>query len=244
MKRSLAIVIPVYKIALNLLEQFSVDYLLTKAPGRILIFVAPIGLDISYYQQRYPHITFEFFESHYFESISGYNALLLSVIFYSRFSGYDYILIHQTDALLFKDNLDAWMEQDYSYIGAPWPLGMTLNFGPEEATLFGGPTFHAFVGNGGFSLRHIQQSITILNNASQLLAFWRLHQLNEDCFFAFAGLFNTQFSIPQPSIASRFALELEPEKYVNDNHGEIPTGCHAWWKHDLAFWQNVISHVK
>jgi Protein of unknown function (DUF5672) len=244
MNPSLVIVIPVYKATLNLLEQFSLDYLLTKVINRKLIFVAPEGLDTNYYLLRYPNITFEQFDSGYFASIAGYNELLLNADFYSRFLTYDYILIHQTDALLFKDNLDDWMGQGYDYIGAPWPLGMTLNFGPDDAAFFGATTLHSFVGNGGFSLRHIQKSIAILGEAQKLLTFWRTHRLNEDCFFAFAGLLHPTFSIPTPTVASRFALELEPEQYVAANQGDIPTGCHAWWKHDFPFWQKVIGIVK
>jgi hypothetical protein len=244
MNHSLVIVIPVYKATLNLLEQFSLDYLLTKVIERKLIFTAPKGLEISYYLERYPHISFEQFDGHYFASIAGYNELLLNADFYARFASYEYILIHQTDALLFKDNLDEWMAHGYDYIGAPWPLGMTLNFGPEDAEFFGATTFHAFVGNGGFSLRRVQRSMAILNEASKLLAFWRTHRLNEDCFFAFAGLLHPVFSIPTTVVASKFALELQPEQYVTTNRGEIPTGCHAWWKHDFPFWQKVISVVK
>jgi hypothetical protein len=241
---SVAITIPVYKAALNLLEQFSLDYLLTKAVGRKLIFVGPLGLDTRYYAERYPDIVFELYDDCFFKSIAGYNELMLSAEFYARFAAYDYILIHQTDALLFKDNLNEWVEQGYAYVGAPWPSGMTLNLGPEDSAFFGGSTFQAYVGNGGFSLRHVQRCMAILEEASRLRALWRTHQLNEDCFFAFAGLLHTSFSVPTPSVASRFALELEPERYVAMNQGEIPTGCHAWWKHDFPFWQKVISVVK
>ena len=243
MTKRLAIVIPVYKPGLNLLEQFSVDYLLTKAPERKLIFVAPDGLHTAYYGERYPNIAFEHYPAHYFQSIAGYNELLLSASFYERFADYDYILIHQTDALLFKDNLDMWMNLGYDYIGAPWPQGMSLDLGNENTGLYQGTRFQAYVGNGGFSLRGIKKSIRILQDVQPLHAFWRSHQLNEDCFFAFAGLLTKQFAIPTPEVASRFALELQPEQYVNANQGEIPTGCHAWWKHDFPFWQRVISVV-
>jgi hypothetical protein len=243
MKKSLAIVIPVYKPGLNLLEQFSVDYLLTKTPERKVIFVAPQDLNTSYYLERYPHIAFEHFPTQYFQSIAGYNGLLLSAAFYQRFDNYDYILIHQTDALLFKDNLDVWMDLGYDYIGAPWPQGMSLDLGNENAEVYHGTRFQAFVGNGGFSLRSVEKSIAILREAQMLHAFWLAHSLNEDCFYAFAGLLTEQFSIPTPEIASRFSLELQAEQYVSANQGEIPTGCHAWWKHDFPFWQRVISVV-
>jgi hypothetical protein len=129
----LATLIPVFKPGLNLLEQFSIDYLLTKVFSRELVFVAPIDLEIVYYRSRYPSIQFERFTAHYFDSIAGYNELLLSAFFYEQFVRYDYILIHQTDALLLQDDLDAWMDLGYDYIGAPWPHGMLLGPAGEAA---------------------------------------------------------------------------------------------------------------
>ncbi len=243
MSKCLAVLIPVYKPNLNLLEQFSIDYLLTKAPSRELVFVAPIDLDIVYYRTRYPCIQFEHFPAPYFVSFAGYNELLLSTLFYERFWRYDYILIHQTDALLFKDDLDAWMDLGYDYIGAPWPHGMSLRLAGDEEQIYGSSQFHAFVGNGGFSLRAVQRSISILDKAQPLHAFWRANLLNEDCFFAFAGLLTQDFTIPTLEIASRFSLEMQPEQYVNANAGQLPTGCHAWWKYDLPFWQRAITAV-
>jgi hypothetical protein len=243
MINSLAIVIPIYKTTLNLLEQFSVDYLMTKTTERKIFFVAPRSLDLGYYRKRYFDINFELFEDHFFLSISGYNELLLHMGFYERFVKYDFMLIHQTDALLFKDNLTEWMNSGYAYIGAPWPMAMVLNLNAELAEIFNGNRFEAFVGNGGFSLRSVSKSIFILKETNKLLSFWREHKLNEDCFFAFAGILIEEFSIPKPDVAARFALELNPSQYMSPEKGEFPTGCHAWWKHDFAFWQRTISVV-
>ena len=244
MSDSVAIIIPIYKQTLNLLEQFSLDYLLTKAGGRKLIFIAPRSINADYYRQRYPAIEYSFHDDHFFSSVAGYNALLLDEKFYEHFLDYSFILIHQTDALLFKDDLDAWMHLGYDYIGAPWPQGMLLHLTAELAEHYKGTQFHAFVGNGGFSLRNVQKSIDIMQSESGLHKFWRINGLNEDCFFAFAGLLTDNFKIPPPTIAARFALEQTPADYVAANQGVIPTGCHAWLKYDLAFWQKVISVVK
>jgi hypothetical protein len=54
-------------------------------------------------------------------------------------------------------------------------------------------------------------------------------------------MISDNFRIPNQSIASRFSLELEPEKYFLINREEVPTGCHAWWKHDLEFWKKVLA---
>jgi hypothetical protein len=237
----LLILIPIYKQRLNLLEQFSIDYLQTKTPGRKICFVAPEGLDKSYYVNRYKDINYQLFEDQFFVSISGYNRLLLDVNFYRRFENYSHILIHQTDALLLKDDLDFWASSSYAYIGAPWPGGMSLNYAfdtlrPDEIT-------HAtsYVGNGGFSLRSIDRFLKIFKISENLHSFWLKSGFNEDCFFSFASMFSEDFLVPDQKTAALFSLEMEPEYYFNLNQGQLPTGGHAWWKYDLKFWQNAIA---
>lgn len=50
----------------------------------------------------------------------GYNRLMLSEDLYSAFSNYEYILICQSDAYIFRDELKEWCEAGYDYVGAPW----------------------------------------------------------------------------------------------------------------------------
>ena len=64
-----------------------------------------------------PH---ERFNEIFFANMSGYNHLMLDTDFYNRFRDYKYILIHQTDAFLFKPDLLYWCNKNYDYIGAPW----------------------------------------------------------------------------------------------------------------------------
>ena len=241
---SLAIVIPIYKQRLNLLEQFSLDYLLTIAIGRKLFFVAPRSVNTDYYRQRYSTIQYSFHDDHFFSSIAGYNKLLIDKRFYEAFSSFKYILIHQTDALLLKDNLDDWSDLGYDYIGAPWPMAMILNLEPDHPFKRAGQRFEAFVGNGGFSLRSVARSIAIIQQAKELHSFWSERGLNEDCFFAFAQVLGESFSIPPVELASKFALEVNPRQYFESNNRQLPTGCHAWWKYDFAFWQEQVPELR
>lgn len=237
----LLIVVPIYKQELNLLEQFSIDHLKSKTPNRIICFAAPKGLNKSYYLNRYGDIGFQQFDDEYFYSIDGYNRLMLSLEFYKRFECYSHILIHQTDALLFKDDLNYWMDSHYAYIGAPWPGGMSLNYAfdglrPNELT-----KVTAFVGNGGFSLRSTSKFLNVFKKHERLHLFWLDNGFNEDCFFSFVGLLDGDFPVPDPMTAALFSLEMEPAYYSELNLGRLPTGCHAWWKYDLEFWQKAIA---
>ncbi len=237
---SLVIVVPVYKPQLNMLEQFSVDNLLARAPGRKIVFVAPQGLNERYYRERFPGLPFERFEDRFFASLAGYNEMMLSPMFYQRFAAHDFLLVHQTDALLFKDDLDGWMRSGHDYIGGPWPQGITLDAMVANASLYSDSALRLFVGNGGFSLRSVKKCIAVIAEAAELHFLWRTRCLYEDCFFAFAGAMTQQFSIPGADVASRFSLECQPAQFFAANGGVVPTGCHAWWKFDLPFWQKIM----
>lgn len=238
--QKVVILIPLYKSTFNLLEQFSIDYLVGKKTVRKLVFIAPEGLNRDYYHSRYKEIEFVTFENRFFESVIGYNHLLLDVEFYKKFANYNYMLIHQPDALLLQDNLDYWMERQFDYIGAPWPNGVEMNINVGKFRSVNGVNLKAYVGNGGFSLRSIKGSIVLLNEFSEIKDYWIKNGNREDHFFAFMGMLSGSYKIPNQMVASQFSLEVEPEKYFTMNDEKVPTGCHAWWKHDLEFWKKII----
>ena len=239
--KKLAVVVPIYKASLNLLEQFSVDYLFKKISNREIFFIGPKGLDRTYYENRYGSIRFRAFDDTYFSSIVGYNHLLLDTDFYRSFSEFDYILIHQTDALIFHDNLDYWMSKVFDYIGAPWPGGVEIRLGLGKYAVGEGLILKSFVGNGGFSFRSVKASITVLDECADLREYWLTSGSSEDLFFSFAGMVSNTFRIPNQMIASTFCLELAAQNYYHMNNNTVPTGAHAWWKHDLEFWKMIIA---
>jgi len=94
------------------------------------------------------------FDDSYFESISGYNRLLLSSIFYKRFTSYEYILIYQLDAYVFRDELRFWCQQGYDYIGGVW-FSDGARDGESGLRLWK-------PGNGGVSLRKVSAFSRVL----------------------------------------------------------------------------------
>lgn len=153
-----AIVIPIYKMNLNTAERFSIENTIKVLSRHNIFFIAPKKL--AAWMERYvtglnkAGIQAIYFDNRYFSSINSYNKLLLSSAFYRVFSNYRFMLIVQPDALVFSDMLNDWMEKDYSYIGAPWFYGMEQ---PERPLKFLG------VGNGGLSLRRIDDFIRVLS---------------------------------------------------------------------------------
>jgi len=157
MTPSVAIVIPVYKPAMMNMERLAFQQcfrILHRHPIHLVTFA---GLDLSAYREYGGDFTVDIFEQEYFTGIASYNRLMMSYDFYYRFKAYEYILLYQLDAYVFRDELSEWCRKGYDYIGAPW-------FANHE-----GPSKHGFSqgGNGGLSLRHIPHFLTMLETANR-----------------------------------------------------------------------------
>ena len=177
------IVIPIYKKDPTLDDTTAINQAFKLLKGYDITFVHPKSLDITNYK-KFDEATFKAFNDTYFESIYGYNQLMLNVEFYEAFSK-KYILIYQTDAFIFKDDLNYWCEKDYDYIGAPWirskeklPLIKKIwdysicciksitNYHSSGKTQKNKSLLYNQVGNGGFSLRKREKFIEVLKALS------------------------------------------------------------------------------
>ena len=156
------VVIPVYKTTLTKSEQSSLMQALHVLGTHEICLVGPKELDLSVYllafEQVGKELLYEAFNPGYFRNVSGYNTLLLSRCFYERFSSFDYMLIYQLDAWVFRDELDSWCNKGYDYIGAPW---LKLNRELDEENS----------GNGGFSLRKIATFIDLFDYQGALWGY-------------------------------------------------------------------------
>lgn len=233
----LRILIPVYQAQPDPLAIFSLDRTLTVLGQRGCTFIAPRGLDVSFYAERY-RAQFVFFDSAYFRSVLDYSRLLVSDFFYETFQPAEYLLIAQTDIYVFHDALDAWMNRGIDYVGAPWPMGIELNIQVGKFAAVGGKVTRAFVGNGGFSLRRRQACLDLLREHREIADWFLRTGSNEDLFFSLIGSVSENFLVPNQMMAARFALELNPEHYMALNGGQLPMAVHAFEKHNPAFWQN------
>jgi len=160
--QSAIILIPIYKSTLNLNETVSFKQCLKVLFNYTICIITYKELDISYYidlmvEKKIKHRV-EFFNKSHYNSLTAYNQLMISKSFYLRFKSYEYMLIYQLDAYVFRDELEYWCEQGYDYIGAPWF--------DDESRISHNITNPKFigVGNGGFSLRKIKSHIKVLNS--------------------------------------------------------------------------------
>lgn len=265
------IVIPCYRKEMNQAERASLIQC-----GKVfghkykISFFAPENLDCSAYLEIIPHAWVERFEDKFFTSVCAYSSLLLTAEFYLRFQEYEYMLIYQLDAWVFRDELDEWCAKGYDYIGAPF----ILNYGKTE---------NIIVGNGGFSLRRISAVLRVLQNTEKkmfppvlLLKFFRkyladgkFHRAvipllklmgflpnsrggylemirhksdnNEDMVFYFLSRQFTEDGLIMPDIQEAACFSLDTAP--ERFFRKIPFGCHAWMKDSAGFWKKFIPFL-
>jgi hypothetical protein len=200
------------------------------------------------------------FPSRYFQGLSAYSSLLVSKAFFAQLSTYEWLFIVQPDALLLSDQWSIWLDSSYSYIGAPWFVGLDQPRQPLRP--LGG-------GNGGFSLRRIADCHEVLRYRGCLYRHWRnlemttlpdqrwraewrsfrrifayagsFERMNlyEDLFWSFmAPSISSSFSVAPFSLSVQFAFETEPRALFQRTQA-VPVGCHAHELHDPAFWDQL-----
>ncbi|MBQ8530345.1 MAG: hypothetical protein IJ430_04200 [Parabacteroides sp.] len=259
------IVIPVYKENPDKDEFVSLIQCLRILNNYDICLIVPNNLNISNYSSifiRYNiRLNVKYFDPFYFKGISGYNRLMLSRDFYCSFEFYDYMLIYQLDAYVFRDDLMYWCKKNYDYIGAPW--------------LYSDGSFNKKIsGNGGLSLRRIRSFIDLFNMSGKLFSYEGLfsylenrgfihrffyyvrillfggntldylisiNEQNEDRFYASLKykLLNP-FKVPDYKESMFFSFECSPNLLFKETLEELPFGCHAWRK-NFSFWEKYIK---
>jgi len=161
---------------------------------------------------------------------SEYSKLLASEYFWNLFHG-EKILIYQEDSLIFKSNIDDFLECDY--IGAPWPEYQNDN--------------KYKVGNGGLSLRSKKCMIDVINkiditkteiNSSTLNYMKSTGQkiIPEDVYFTINMLKYGIGKVANKKTASNFSTEL----IYNENS----FGGHNFWLANNSCWKHYLyKHI-
>jgi len=260
-----AVVIPVYKPALSRHEQLSLKQCCKVLGSHPIVLIKPHSLPAEKFRVFKDDLRVESFDDHWFRNVSGYNQLMLCSDFYARFIDYDYILIYQLDAFVFRDDLSYWCKKNYDYIGAPWlapPIkasaikrfkhtrlqhkAYTRNTMQPGTILPVDLQFVNKVGNGGFSLRKVRKFYEICLKERQMIDFYNRHNthhfFNEDVFWSLeVNRRRRRLKIPGYKEASAFSIEFNPEYAFTLTKGKLPFGCHAW---DLysGFWQGIFNN--
>jgi hypothetical protein len=242
MKNVVKVIIPIYKTFFGELEEKSFLQCIKVLKDYEIVLVQPEGLNSKFITDKYDTVQVESFSSHYFESLNGYNELLLSAEFYQRFIFSEFILIYQLDAFVFKDELLMWCHKGYDYIGAPWiatkePLALKymnklLFFFKSDKVKRRKIIFYK-VGNGGFSLRKTASHFKIANENRDIIFNLIKNKEKEICaiedvFWSLkAPVIDANFKIPVYKEALGFAIDRKPKLAMELNGGKVPFGCHG-----------------
>lgn len=270
-KNQCVILIPIYKSFLNEEEICSINQCQKILGIYDIFFLAPKSIQTLFYKSHFPDIGFYFFENYYFEDIKNYSKLLISYEFYKTFNEFEYMLIYQTDAWVFEDQLAYWCSQSYDYIGAP----------SVEMNELGEVVFLQMF-NGGFSLRNINSCLRVLTSFAyitppkeivsirfkmkqnlfkflkNIIGFLLDLTIRNNVFYKFNSFYWHEdgfwsnlaptkfkwFAVPSIHIAAGFAFENEPEYILNINDGKLPFGCHGWTRYHSEFYMKIINRAE
>ncbi|MBQ0049923.1 MAG: glycosyltransferase [Bacteroidales bacterium] len=267
---SCVVVIPVYKPQPSALELLSFRQNLKVLHRHPICIVSHQDCDLSVYADEAArlgvHVFYRYFSQAYFTSVADYNRLMLSPSFYKLFATYQYVLICQLDALVFRDELDDWCARGYDYIGAP--IHFRHPDGSVSHRVWG-------VGNGGLSLRRVAYCLDLLAKPKHLpfmklsglcrrykmrwhtilgllprllgqkntLGYFLRKNVNEDLIFGvYASHSYYGFRIPDEATARRFSVESFPLHYFPQPQSHMPFGCHAFDKNECeSYWLPLID---
>ncbi|WP_442589156.1 DUF5672 family protein [Pedobacter sp. AW31-3R] len=259
------VVIPVYKEDQSFFEQLSMDQCFRVLRDHDICFVVPERLEDFIVRNKYilsGEASYTTFDNSFFSGIPAYNRLMKSSVFYQAFLDYDFILLYQLDAFVFKDELKYWCALNLDNIGAPL-------FEGHELAVTNSPIVGQ--GNGGFCLRKVKSCYEITRtwrrlhykrkfadqHPSLIKRIYRYikHDLifnysrypfqpimNEDLFWAeVVPVVFPDFVNADPLTAIGFSFEVNPQVLFEMNNERLPFGCHAWRRYNPDFWEKYIE---
>ncbi len=253
-RKLVRIVIPLNKASLTENEELALKQCLRVLGNYPVCLLKPQTLDVRTLISKYPQLKVESFPNYFFDSIYNYNILMLSTGFYRRFIDFEYLLIYQLDAFVFRDELKFWCKKRYDYIGGPWVIKpkyhrlyykiflvlKTCSYKVlrKRRLLIG------LVGNGGFSLRRVEKFYQATLQKKDLIEKYvkankeKKKKFNEDVFWSIE---NPDFCYPDYEEALQFAFDHHPEICMKQRKGRLPFGCHGWSKEkNIHFWKEII----
>ena len=156
-KAQVVILIITHKPVLTAFEQISIQQCVRILGDYQKVFICPKVMNTHFYTTHFPEIAIHQISSYWQSNYKRFNRLKVLPLLYKTFQQYEYILFYEPDVFVFRDELLDWCNKGYSYIGAPWLEG--LDSAKQDAAYQG-------VGNGGFSLRKVEDHLKALHRFS------------------------------------------------------------------------------
>ncbi len=255
---SVKVVVPIYKESLSELETKILANNLTVLKAHTFVLLVPEGMDLTWYEKSFDiskceilRVTPDWLGRK--NGIEGYNQMMLSSKFYRLFEDVDYMLICQTDAYIFRDELNDWCAKGYDYIGAPWPRRKVYDLPLLKQYMqlrkwiikdhYIRQNLFNKVGNGGLSLRKVQSFINAAESYKDEIIRRRsrtkTHLSHEDVIWA---LLPKEFRYPEFDEALRFSVDVKPALCFEMLGETLPFGCHGITRANVyEFWQDKLK---
>lgn len=178
----------------------------------------------------------------------GYNPLMVAPGLYRMIhdAGYTHLLLYQPDAVIFDGQLDVFSE--WSYVGAPHAFENTgdcngIDSTPRSRELEELGVFTYWGGNGGLSLRNVQDSLAVVDGLAEwptVESYYRHVGTSEDLFWSFlAPSIDAGFRPAPFEVTLNFSWEFNPALCWLLNGRKLPHGAHAFHRHSPEFWDNL-----
>ena len=187
---TMCIVTPIWRERLAPEEQWCVHTTERSAAAQHRLFAAPKSLDVSWYRENFPKRRYWHVDDCVLESVSSYNAWVLSPDFYRALSSFDFVVICQSDAVILREPA---LSEDppWDYVGAPWtpPIRVTIWRGRARLGRFWSRIgrHRLEVGNGGLSIRRVVAFTRFTEALVQLGVHDQLASAHEDIVVSALG---------------------------------------------------------
>jgi hypothetical protein len=269
MKADVVVLIFAHAPELQWHEKISLEQCLRVLGQHAVRLVCPEGLDVSAYLRIAPALQVDFIPSQWMASYRAYNRLRVLPLLYKRYAAFEYILFHELDAFVFRDELSDWCAQGWDTIGAPWFERH------HEALPDAAPTG---AGNGGLCLRRTKSMLRVLHSFGHVIPartvlddwrrarsfspgslwllfsrltyrnnfFWLLNDFgaNDDIFWGkYAAKRFPWFRIAPYGVAERFSFEVNAPRLYREIGNRLPFGCHKWQQLTPDFWFPIIRSL-
>jgi hypothetical protein len=118
MKELVSVLIPILNPELTVLEEMVLSHCLEALAKYPVILFTYEGADLSGIETNHERLEVLTFKPKYFESRDTLSNLLLMEDFYNRFTWSTFVLIHELNSWIVKDEIYYWCKQGYDYLHA------------------------------------------------------------------------------------------------------------------------------
>jgi hypothetical protein len=221
MKELVSVIIPVPDPELTPTQERSLHRCLEALANYPVMFITAEGADLSIVKEHKEDADIIYFPKEYFHSRQTLAKLFLLDEFYDRFSWTDFLLIHELNTWVVKDELHYWCKQGYDYLKAaptvnkskkaPGQVSLMLGLKQNEKADMG----EAFE-NNGLILCNVQRMIKSLRRKAKTAYQYRHDEvlLNRDSIFWEAEANRLWPTVRKPTeiVRNFFCVALSPDK--------------------------------